>query len=712
LSFERALRGRHHRLLSHTVQSPVVAAWLVTIAANSSPGAYTVERVAGGLNQPMYVMQAPGDNTSLYIVERADPGDQLGRIRKYNLQTQALTTFLDVSGSIISDGGLLSATFHPEFQSNGLFYVVSNNNRINALDEYKVMGDTPQLQRRLLQYPNLDNVFHTMNQAFFRPNGNHSELFVTTGDGGTQADDRDFNRALIESPTSPYGKLLKIDLTQPFTTPASTPGPGTGVSVAALGIRNPYRGSFDRQTGDFYFGDVGFNTAESVDFIPGGHFANPAAPALDFGWTDREGTVETVAQYAGGPGSPGDINPIFDYSHSGQPLTHPSVIIGQSVTGGYVYRGPVPEFQGRYFFADFVNGNVYSGSFDPSTSPATFNGTNLTNLQNHTADFEARIGGGANIQFLTSFGEDNSGNLYLVKFGNAFFPPLGQGEIFRITPIVSNTIVVEVNRDTGGITLANKSGAEITFSALTLTSAFGAIDAGALTPITGNYDEGGNGAIDPLDPWSITSPPGSSTQFSEASTGDPGAIAAGESIVFSPAGGWVRSPNEDLFASLLLGDGTVLSATVSYTGNSGSPFLRSDLNFNGAVDLADWSIFVASSYAALTGMNRAEAYAMGDLDADGDNDHADFLLFKRDYNAANGASAFESHVLRVPEPSALRLILGFAACLLAQGRSSCWKARAAFTIGGAIFQFQNQTRERWLTCVDRLIPRFARGVNK
>jgi hypothetical protein len=340
------------------------------------------------------------------------------------------------------------------------------------------------------------------------------------------------------------------------------------------------------------------------------------------------------------------------------------------VTGGYVYRGPVSEFQGRYFFADFVNGNVYSGRFDPSTNPASFNGTNLTNVQNHTADFEARLGGGANIQYLTSFGEDNSGNLYLVKFGNGFFPPLGQGEIFRISPILSSMITLEINRSSGAITLANATGTDVTFSALTLTSAFGAIDPGALTPITGHYDESGNGAIDADDSWSVTSPPGSFTQFSEASTGDPGAIAAGESIVLSPAGGWIRSPNEDLFVSLLLGDGTVLNASVRYTGNGGTPFARSDLDFNGAVDLADWSLFVASSYAALTGLSRAEAYSRGDLDADGDNDHADFLLFKRDYNTANGAGAFESRLLRVPERTTWGLAVGFAACLLTAGRWS------------------------------------------
>ena len=638
----------------------VVASCLLGIGASVSRGEYTVERVVGGLNQPMYVTQAPGDNTSIYIVERNDGGNQLGRIRRYNLQSQSFTTFLDVTGSIVSDGGLLSMTFHPQYQSNGLFYIVTNNNRINGLDEYRVVGGTPQLQRRLFQYTNLDNVFHTMNQPLFRPNGNNNELFLTTGDGGTQADDPDFNKSLIESPTSPYGKLMKIDLTQPFTTPASAPGPGTGVSVVALGIRNPYRSSFDRQSGDFYFGDVGFNTAESIDFIPSSHFANPSAPVLDFGWTDREGTVATVAPFAGGPGSPGDINPIFDYAHSGQPLPHTSVINGGSVTAGYVYRGAAPEFQNRYFFSDFINGNVYSGTFNSSTNPASFNGTNLTGVQSHTVDFETRIGGGANIQYVTSFGEDNSGNLYIVKFGNAFFPPLGQGEIFRISPVLSNTVSLKINRDTGAITLTNATGADVSFSSLTISSAFGAIEPEELTPVTGHYDVNGNGAIDANNAWTITTAAGNHLQFSEMTTGDPGAISAGEEIVLSPSGGWLPSPSEDIFASLMLENGTLLNASVTYSGNGGSPYTRSDLDFDGVIDVADWSVFVANNYSSLTGLSRAQSYALGDLDGDGDNDYADFRLFKSDFNLANGAGSFEAQVLGVPEPSSLRLVAALA----------------------------------------------------
>jgi hypothetical protein len=638
-------------------QLAIVSVCLVTLISSSSRGAYTVQRVVGGLNQPMFVSQAPGDNTLLYIVERADAGNQLGRIRAYNLQTQAFSTFLDVSGSIVSDGGLLSMTFHPEYQANGLFYIVSNNNSINGLDEYRVVSGAPQFQRRLLEYQNLNNVFHTMNQAFFRPSGNNNELFVTTGDGGTQADDPDFDPALIESPTSPYGKLMKVDLTQPFTTPASAPGPGTGISVVALGIRNPYRSSFDSQTGDFYFGDVGFNVVEEIDFIPASHFSSSSPPILDFGWTAREGTIAAGSPH-GGPKAPGDIDPIFDYAHSGQPLPHPSVFSGQSVTGGYVYRGPVPEFQGRYFLSDFLNGNVYSGTFDTSTNPASYNGTNLTNIQSHTAAFETLIGGGADIRNVTSFGEDNSGNLYIVKFGNGFFPPLGQGEIFRISPVGLSAVV---DRETGSITLANNSGAAVSLTSLSITSAFGAIDPDELTPITGNYDSTGSGSVDNNNPWTITSPTGSHTLFSEMTTGDPGTLANGQQISLSPTGGWIQSPNEDLTLSLLLNGGTVLNASVSFVGNGGQPFDRSDLDFDGGVDIADWSIFVASAYASLAGLSSAEAYGMGDLDGDGDNDHADFLLFKSDFNAMNGSGAFEAAILGVPEPTTL----GFAVASVA-----------------------------------------------
>ena len=656
----------HRRL---TVATLVVC---VVLAGRLARGEYVVERVVGGLNQPTFVTQAPGDNTSLYIVERADTGNQLGRIRKYDLQTKSSSTFLDLSGTILSDGGVLSMTFHPDFATNGLFYVVSDDNGTHGLDEYKVVGTTPQFQRRLLQYQRLGNDFHTMNQALFRPGGDHNELFVTTGDGGTQANQAGFDPALIESETSPYGKLMKIDLTHDFTTPASAPGPGTGISVVAKGIRNPYRSSFDSQTGDFYFGDVGFNTVESVDFIPASHFEEASPSILDFGWVDREGTIATPGSPYGGPGSSGDVDPIFDYAHGGQPLPHPSLISGATVTGGYVYHGPVSEFQNRYFLADFVNGNVYSGTFDRNTDPSTFDGTNLTDLQNHTTDFEGRVDGGANIQFVTSFGEDNAGNLYIVKFGNSFFPPLGEGEIFRIAPVASNGLDAVIDRATGMVTLTNSTGADVDLSTLTIASAIGAINASSLTPITDHYDLNGNRSVDGNDAWTITSPGGSHTVFSEMTTGDPGTLANGQQISLSPGDGWIPSPNEDLVLSLLVDGGTVLNASVSYVGNGGQPFDRSDLDFNGVVNIDDWAIFAANSFGNLDGLSLAQAYGKGDLDGDGDNDYDDFQLFKSDYNAVHGAGAFEVAILGVPEPSSLVLAAGVAAvCLICRRQRDC-----------------------------------------
>ncbi|HEX6960582.1 MAG TPA: PQQ-dependent sugar dehydrogenase [Lacipirellula sp.] len=621
----------------------------LTIAAASSHAAYTVQRVVGGLNQPMFVTQAPGDNSSLYIVERNDGGNQLGRVRRYDLQSQTFTTFVDLTGAITSDGGVLSMAFHPDYQTNGLFYVTSNVNGSNRLDEYQHAGGISQFQRRLVQYNNLENVFHTINQPFFRPGGASHELFLTTGDGGTQANEPEFNPALIESPDSIYGKLLRLDLNASFPAPA-TDATHAGVDVVALGIRNPYRASFDRQTGDFYFGDVGFNLAEEVNFIPASHFANPSAPILDFGWTAREGTVAAGSPH-GEAKAPGDIDPIFDYAHNGQPLPHTSVINGLSVTGGYVYRGPVPEFQGRYFFSDFLNGNVYSGAFNTATNPASFDGTNLTDIVDHDPEFESLVSGGADIRNVTSFGEDNAGNLYIVKFGNGFFPPLGQGELFRITPV---GVSVVVDRDTGAITLRNDSGAAVSFTSLSINSSFGAIDAADLTPITGNYDSAGSGAIDNNNPWTITSPPGSHTTFSEQTTGDAGSIANGQQISLSMAGAWIPSPNEDLSITLMNG-ASIIAAGVAYTGNGGQPFQRSDLDFDGAVDADDWAVFTTHSYTSLAGLSGAQSYGRGDLDGDQDNDFADFRLFKADFNAANGLGAFEALTGIVPEPSAATL---------------------------------------------------------
>ena len=293
-----------------------------------------------------------------------------------------------------------------------------------------------------------------------------------------------------------------------------------------------------------------------------------------------------------------------------------------------------------------------------ATSPSSYNGNNLTNLVDHTTAFEASIGGGANIQFLTSFAEDNSGNLYMVKFGNGFFPALGQGEIFRIT--AGSSLDAVINRNTGAITLTNNSGTPISLKSLTISSATGAIDPTSLTPITGHYDFAGDKSVDNNNNWMITSTAGNHTLFSESSTGDPGMLAIGQQLVLSPANGWIPSPTEDLFVSLLNSVNTVVNASMVYTGNGGVPFTRSDLNFDGVLSAADWAVFTTSAATNLSGLSKAQSYGRGDLDGDGDNDYNDFKLFKTDYSVANGSSAFDALLQQVPEPGTASLAFVFA----------------------------------------------------
>ena len=124
-----------HRLERSTYRiglADLMLCMISALVAQPARCAYDVERVVGGLNQPIHMAQAPGDATSIYIVERSDGGNQLGRIRKFDLQTQSFSVFLDLPGTINSDGGLLSLTFHPQFQTNGMFYVVTNDNTLYA----------------------------------------------------------------------------------------------------------------------------------------------------------------------------------------------------------------------------------------------------------------------------------------------------------------------------------------------------------------------------------------------------------------------------------------------------------------------------------------------------------------------------------------------------------------------------------------------------
>ena len=197
--------------------------------------------------------------------------------------------------------------------------------------------------------------------------------------------------------------------------------------IWAYGLRNPWRPSFDRETGDLWIADVGQNTKEELNFQPA-----DSSGGENYGWRLREGTIPTPTPLppespVGGPKPPGAIDPIHEYDHTAQ-------LPNRSITGGYVYRGPIAELQGKYFFADFTNGStVWSLRFDGS-EPSEFDGSNFVDFEDWTQRLGPNVGA---ISFISSFGEDAAGNLYLIDLGVG-----GPGEIFQVVPEPASAVLV------------------------------------------------------------------------------------------------------------------------------------------------------------------------------------------------------------------------------------------------------------------------------
>jgi glucose/arabinose dehydrogenase len=359
-------------------------------------------RVASGLDQPLYLTAPPDDLERLFIVEKT------GRIKILDLGTGQVLgdPFLDVSSQITtsSESGLLGLVFDPDFTQNGYFYV----NLINA------SGDTEIRRYQVSTDPNRANsASSTLILAVDQPNGlaNHKAgwlgfgpdgyLYAALGDGGGGGDP--FKNG--QNIDSLLGKILRLDVhsdafpndaTHNYAIPGDNPFVGvTGADeIWAFGLRNPWRPSFDRVLGDFFIADVGQNQWEEIDIGQAG---------ANYGWNVNEGP----AVFAGGPLTGGSaVSPIYSYSHS----------VGQSITGGYVYRGESEGLQGYYFFADFVADRIFTLHFDGSAWVAV----------ERTSQITADVGA---INNPASFGQDNYGNLYVVDL---------DGDIFRLTPNVTS----------------------------------------------------------------------------------------------------------------------------------------------------------------------------------------------------------------------------------------------------------------------------------
>jgi cysteine-rich repeat protein len=369
------------------------------------------ERVASGLENPLHITAPALDPNRVFVVE------QRGRVRIIENGVLLPGAFLSIEGrvSCCDERGLLSIAFHPDFEVNGrLFANYTDNDGTTVIARYHVTEDPnridPETETRLLT---IGQPFanHNGGQIAFGPDG---YLYVGMGDGGSGRDP-DGN---AQNDATLLGKMLRLDVdveTPPYhAAPASNPGANAGGVLALIwskGLRNPWRFSFDRGTGDLYIGDVGQNAWEEISVQPAA-----SAGGENYGWDIFEGDhcVEPPPPASTCPPLAPFTMPVHEYPNFDNPM-----VAGQgcSVTGGFVYRGcTMADLRGTYFYADFCAAFV-------RTFMGVENGRALDHAD-RTADVDPP--GNASIDLVSSFGEDARGELYVADYGD--------GEIFKIVP--------------------------------------------------------------------------------------------------------------------------------------------------------------------------------------------------------------------------------------------------------------------------------------
>ena len=385
---------------------------------------------------------APHDVSRLFVVEKNNASIRVLDLTTGQLNPTPFLTIPDVDAGA-NEAGLLGIAFHPDYANNGKFYVnvtVDNSpdtNFATHIREYRVSSSDPNVAdpdsaREILSYAQpFDN--HNGGWIGFSPNDGY--LYISSGDGGSGGDPLNNGQRL----DTLLGKMIRIDVdgddfpSDPdanYAIPPSNPFVGVGGAreeIWAYGLRNPWRSSFDSVTGDLWIGDVGQNAREEIDFQ-----GADSAGGENYAWNRREG----FAPFNGGQLLPGDVEPVYDYTHGSGPLQ------GSSVVGGHVYRGPIPELQGLYIFADSRSSNVWL--FDPSDPSNT-----VRRINDSLIPDAGSIGGGSIPDDIVAFSEDGSGNLYLVQI---------DGEIHRVSQRLpgTHTVIVEAGAVVDDIDFGNQ----------------------------------------------------------------------------------------------------------------------------------------------------------------------------------------------------------------------------------------------------------------
>ena len=371
-----------------------------TSAQDTAAFTIELEPRLSGLSSPIFITHAGDGTNRLFIVEQG------GRILVLQPGSTAPTEFLNIASKISSGGerGLLGLAFHPQFENNRRFFVnyTRSGDGATVIAEYRASQSNPNIANTA------ETPILTISQPFSNHNGGilafgpDGFLYIGMGDGGSANDPG--NRA--QNVNELLGKILRIDIDQPngqipYSSPSNNPffGPTTGRDeIFAVGLRNPWRFSFDRLTGELYAGDVGQNVIEEIDIITRGG---------NYGWRVFEGT-----RCANDPllcPSMAQIAPIAEYSHTGGRC---------SITGGYVYRGSRSTMMlGSYIYGDFCTGEIFM----------LMNGAQTRLLDTSLS--------------ISSFGEDEAGEIYVVGIGGTVHHIKGPQDTEPPPPVINSAFV-------------------------------------------------------------------------------------------------------------------------------------------------------------------------------------------------------------------------------------------------------------------------------
>ena len=333
------------------------------------PNAFMWQEIATGLGRPVD-LQADGSGR-LFILEKP------GRIRIFRDGHLLPIPFLDITDRVndsSNEMGLLGMAFHPNYAGNGFFYVnYTGRDGATFISRFLASGDTAD--------PDSESILLTVAQPFPNHNGGalafgpDGYLYAGLGDGGSAGDPFGNGQSL----NTLLGKILRLDVdsAEPYAIPSDNP---FASEIWAYGLRNPWRLSFDKVSGDLYIADVGQGEWEEIDYLPSG-----SGGGTNFGWNFREGAHDYEGNVPAGL-----TDPVAEYSHAEG---------GCSVTGGYVYRGSMPEWNGIYLYGDYCTGFVWG-------------------LINSLNGRQTRLLFDADVR-ITSFGQDENGEVYLLADGGS-----------------------------------------------------------------------------------------------------------------------------------------------------------------------------------------------------------------------------------------------------------------------------------------------------